>query len=179
MKIKKTKFKDLLILQSKVIKDNRGFFTEVFKKNILEKELGFSLDFVQQNKVKSFQNVLRGLHFQLKPHDQSKLVSVEVGEIIDYAVDLRKNSETYGQYFSYKLSEKYNESLFIPKGFAHGYLTTSKMALVNYCVDNYYNKTSERGISFNDKFLNINLGVKTENLIISNKDKNLRNFSWQ
>ena len=178
MKIKKTKFKDLLILQHKVINDNRGFFKEVFKKNILEEELGYSLSFVQKNKVKSFQNVLRGLHFQLEPYDQSKLVSVEFGEIIDYAVDIRKNSQTYGQCFSYKLSETSNESLFIPKGFAHGYLTTSKITIVSYHVDNYYNKTYERGISFNDKFLNINLGVKNENLIISSKDRNLKNFSW-
>ena len=123
-------------------------------------------------------HVLRGLHFQNEPFAQSKLVSVQVGKILDVAVDIRKDSETYGKYFSYILSSEIHESVFIPKGFAHGYLTLSRTAVVDYLVDNYYNKSEEDGISFEDEFLNINWGIKTSKIICSKKDKELKPYRW-
>ena len=122
--------------------------------------------------------VLRGLHFQNPPYSQAKLISVFKGQIFDVAVDLRKDSITYGKYFSMKISESTNCSLFIPKGFAHGYLTLSDEALINYKVDNIYNKDSENGIKYNDMALNIDWGDNYSNFIISKKDKNFMNYKW-
>ena len=161
MKLIKTQFKDLIIIRHNVFKDHRGYFKEKFKKENLEKIINDKIEFCQENSVKSDLHVLRGLHFQNEPFAQSKLVSVQVGKILDVAVDIRKDSETYGKYFSYILSSEMHESVFIPKGFAHGYLTLSRTAVVNYLVDNYYNKSEEDGISFEDEFLNINWGIKT------------------
>ena len=106
------------------------------------------------------------------------MVSISIGKIFDVAVDIRKDSKTYGKYFSHILCADNNESLYIPRGFAHGYLTLSKEAIINYHVDNYYNPTMESGIPFDDKFLNIDWGLKTSNFIISEKDKNHKNFKW-
>ena len=178
MKLLKTDFKDLIVIRHNLFLDKRGFFKEIFKKEKLEKETSTKIDFCQENSVKSHLNVLRGLHFQKEPHAQSKLISVSLGKILDIAVDIRKSSETYGKYFSYVLSAEEHESLFIPKGFAHGYLTLSKTAIVNYKVDNYYNHEAESGIPFNDNFLKINWGVSEEQIIISDKDKNQNNFKW-
>lgn len=178
MIIKETPFKDLLIIENTPHLDKRGSFTEVFKKEIVENHLGYDINFCQENLVKSKKNVLRGLHFQINPFAQSKLISVLSGEILDIAVDIRKESKTYGKYFSYNLSSRKNESLFIPKGFAHGYLTISNDTSILYKVDNYYNPEMERGISFEDDFLKINLGIEFEKLIISKKDKKFKFFEW-
>ena len=177
MKIEKTSFDDLLIINHNIFADVRGEFREIFKTKILD-SLKRKIVFCQENSVISNFMVLRGLHFQLEPHAQTKLISVIKGEIFDVAVDIRKNSKTYGKYFQYKLSEKSKQSILIPKGFAHGYLTLSKTAYVNYKVDNYYNKESERGINYNDKQLNIDWGVDHQSLIISEKDKGLDDFTW-
>jgi len=179
LNIVKTDFKDLLIVNHQVYYDDRGSFKEVFKKNIMEENLGYKINFCQDNNVKSSYLVLRGLHYQEDPYAQSKLISVSKGKILDIAVDIRKKSKTYGKYFSYVLSADSNRSIFVPKGFAHGYLTLSESADVNYKVDNYYNKNSEQGISFNDKHLNIQWGVDENKLIISDKDKKLTDFKWQ
>ena len=179
MNIVKTDFKDLLIINHKIYYDERGSFKEVLRKNVIEENLGYRINFCQDNNVKSSYMVLRGLHYQEKPYAQSKLISVSKGKILDIAVDIRKNSKTYGKYFSYVLSSESNKSIFIPKGFAHGYLTLSENADVNYKVDNYYNKNSERGISFKDKCLNIEWEVDKNKLIISDKDKKLTDFTWQ
>ena len=176
MKLIKTQFKDLIIIRHNVFKDHRGYFKEKFKKENLEKIINDKIEFCQENSVKSDLHVLRGLHFQNEPFAQSKLVSVQVGKILDVAVDIRKDSETYGKYFSYILSSEIHESVFIPKGFAHGYLTLSRTAVVNYLVDNYYNKSEEDGISFEDEFLNINWGIKTIKIICSKKDKELKPY---
>ena len=178
MKIISTKFSGLKIIQSKNYRDNRGLFKEVFRKDILEENLGYKINFCQDNNVKSSYMVLRGLHYQDEPYAQSKLVSVTQGKILDIAVDIRENSKTYGKYFSYALSSESNKSIFVPKGFAHGYLTLSENADVNYKVDNYYNKNSEKGISFKDKYLNIEWEVDENKLIISDKDKKLTDFTW-
>ena len=177
MEIKETEFKDLFIIKHKFIKDSRGYFKESFRKNILEKKVGYKIDFCQENLVKSNMYVLRGLHFQKDPFSQSKLINVISGKILDVAVDLRKNSKTYGKYFLYELFDGNHESIFIPKGFAHGYLTLSKIALINYKVDNYFNKNAEGGIMFNDDKLGINWGLEENKMIISEKDKNQSAFN--
>ena len=178
MNIEKTDFKDLLIINHEIYYDERGSFKEVFRKNVIEENLGYRINFCQDNNVKSSYMVLRGLHYQEEPHAQSKLVSVAEGKILDIAVDIRENSKTYGKCFSYVLSSESNKSIFVPKGFAHGYLTLSENADVNYKVDNYYNKQSERGISFDDKYLNIDWGEHKSEIKISEKDKNLTDFKW-
>ena len=179
MKIIKTDFKDLLIINHDVYLDNRGSFKEVYRNDIIENSLGYKINFCQDNNVKSSYMVLRGLHYQEQPYAQSKLVSVIEGKILDIAVDIRENSKTYGKYFSYVLSSDKNESIFVPKGFAHGYLTLSDNAHVNYKVDNYYKKNSERGIFFKDKYLNIDWKVSEKELIISDKDNKLTDYKWQ
>jgi len=179
LNITNTDFKDLLIIEYDIHLDDRGLFKEVFRKDIFEKNLGYSIDFCQDNYVKSSSMVLRGLHYQEEPYAQSKLVSVAEGKILDIAVNIRENSKTYGKYFSYVLSSDTHKSIFVPKGFAHGYLTLSENADVNYKVDNYYNKSSEQGISFKDKYLNIEWEVDENKLIISDKDKKLTDFTWQ
>ena len=179
MKLSKTEFKDLIVISNSFFDDERGSFREVYRKNELEKIIGYEIEFCQHNSVYSKKNVLRGLHFQKSPHMQAKLISVSFGEILDVAVDIRKDSISYGKYFSKVLSAKQNESVFIPKGFAHGYLTLSKEAIINYKVDNYYNADFESGIAYNDNYLNINWGpIKKNEMIISKKDKNLKNFEW-
>ena len=178
MEFIKTEFKDLFIIKHNLYLDERGLFKENFRINKLEEFTNKKIKFCQQNSVKSQQNVLRGLHFQKEPYSQSKLISIDFGEILDIAVDIRRESKTYGKYFSYLLSSENHESIFIPKGFAHGYLTVSKMAIINYNVDSYYNQQMECGIAYNDDFLSIDWGVEFKNLIISDKDKSHKPFKW-
>ena len=178
MKLFKTDFKDLIIIKHKLFNDKRGFFKEDFSVKKLGDFIGKKIIFCQQNSVKSNLNVLRGLHFQKEPFSQSKLISISSGRILDIAVDIRKNSKTYGKYFSHLLDCDNHESIFIPKGFAHGYLTLSKIALVHYQVDNYYNPKMESGIPFDDSLLNIDWGIKKSKLIISKKDSNHNPFIW-
>ena len=150
MKFKRPINNGLVICQPNIIKDSRGFFSETFKKNEFEKYIGKSIDFCQENLSESKYGVLRGLHFQVEPFAQSKLVSVLKGKILDVVIDIRKNSEYYGKNFSIELDEFSNKQLFIPKGFAHGFVVISKLARVSYKVDNYYNPEFERGLNFND-----------------------------
>ena len=178
MKIEKTNFENLLIIHHNISLDSRGLFKEIFRNNIVEENLSYKVNFCQYNDVESSFMVLRGLHYQEEPHAQSKLISVSKGKILDIAVDIRKKSKTYGKYFSYVLSAESNKSIFIPRGFAHGYLTLSKNVYMDYKVDNYYNQESERGISFKDKYLNIDWGVDESRLIISDKDRKLVDYKW-
>ena len=178
MKFIKTEFRGLYIIEPKLNIDDRGLFIEAFRNDVFEENLGHSINFCQHNMVSSNYLVLRGLHFQEDPHSQSKLISVSNGKILDVVVDIRKDSFTYGKYFSIELGSDNKKSLYIPKGFAHGYLTLSKKATINYSVDNYYDSDSERGISYDDAFLNINWGVEKNNLIISSKDKNFSEYKW-
>ena len=171
MKINKTFIEDLLIIQPQLFKDDRGFFYESYNKNNLD----INIVFVQDNESKSYKGVIRGLHFQAPPFEQTKLVRCVSGNILDVAVDLRINSKTYGKFFSIELSSENNKQLFVPKGFAHGFQVLSETAIVNYKVDNFYNPKSDSGIIWNDKDLSIdwNLDIKP---IISLKDLKLISF---
>ena len=171
MKINKTYIEDLLIIEPQLFKDERGFFYESYNKN----NLNSNIVFVQDNESKSYKGVIRGLHFQAPPFEQTKLVRCVSGNILDVAVDLRTNSKTYGKYFSIELSSENNKQLFVPKGFAHGFQVLSETAIVNYKVDNFYNPKSESGIIWNDKDLSIdwNLDIKP---LLSEKDLKLDLF---
>lgn len=162
MKLIKTKLKGLLILRSNIFKDNRGFFKEVEKKKILNKK--FIFDCFSFSK----KNTLRGLHLQ-KRKPQAKLLTVVQGKILDVVVDLRKKSKTYGKHFSIKISQNSNFSLFIPEGFAHGFLCLTKFCAVYYKCTNYRDKESETTIKWNDKNLNIKWPIKKP--ILSKKDR--------
>ena len=178
MEIERLAIPEVIVIKIIKHEDDRGFFSETYNQKDLS-EAGININFNQDNHAFSvLKGTVRGLHFQNEPFAQSKLVSVQVGKILDVAVDIRKDSETYGKYFSYILSSEMHESVFIPKGFAHGYLTLSRTAVVNYLVDNYYNKLEEDGISFEDEFLNINWGIKTSKIICSKKDKELKSYRW-
>ena len=168
MKINKTFIEDLLIIEPQLFKDDRGFFYESYNKNNLD----INIVFVQDNESKSYKGVIRGLHFQAPPFEQTKLVRCISGNILDVAVDLRTSSKTYGKFFSIELSSENNKQLFVPKGFAHGFQVLSETAIVNYKVDNFYNPKSDSGIIWNDKDLSIdwNLDVKP---ILSDKDLKL------
>jgi len=168
MKINKTFIEDLLIIEPQLFKDERGFFYESYNK----KNLDINIVFVQDNESKSYKGVIRGLHFQAPPFEQTKLVRCISGNILDVAVDLRTSSKTYGKFFSIELSSKNNKQLFVPKGFAHGFQVLGETAIVNYKVDNFYNPKSDSGIIWNDKNLSIdwNLDVKP---ILSDKDLKL------
>jgi dTDP-4-dehydrorhamnose 3,5-epimerase len=159
---------EVIVVRPKVFEDNRGFFMETYKREDFEK-VGIKTEFIQENHSKSFYGVLRGLHFQKEPFSQAKLVRCIRGVIFDVAVDIRKNSPTFGKYVSVILSEFNKEMLFIPRGFAHGFEVLSEVAEVVYIVDNLYAPQSEGGIIWNDETLKINWPIK--NPILSEKDK--------
>ena len=170
-----TKIKNLLLIEPKIFEDSRGFFMESYNYNTF-KELGIENIFVQDNHSKSLKGVLRGLHFQKDEYAQTKLVYVLRGAVLDVTVDLRKNSETFGKYEAVELNEKNKKMLFIPKGFAHGFLTLEDDTEFVYKCDNFYNPKSEVGLIWNDLDLNIDwnlkkYNMKEEELIISEKDK--------
>ena len=167
MKVIKTNFKDLVIVKSKNINDNRGYFKEVFIEKYIKKKIIFSVV------SKSKKNVLRGLHMQ-KVNPQGKYVSVVKGKILDVAVDCRRNSKTFGKHYKISLSEKNAKSVFIPAGFLHGFLGLENENIVVYGCTKYRNKNSETGVIWNDDSLNIKWPIKKP--IISNKDKNNISF---
>ncbi len=177
MIIKHTKIKDCIIIEPKTFIDKRGYFFESYNKQLFDLNIGYSVDFVQDNESYSSKNVLRGLHFQKGEHAQAKLVRVVKGEVLDVAVDLRASSETYGAYVSVILSEDNKRQLFVPRGFAHGFLVLSDTAIFSYKCDNYYNKNSEGGIIYNDPALNIDWKISEKELIISEKDLQLPKFN--
>ena len=152
------------------------FFLETFNKKSFLKETGINTDFVQDNLSKSSKGVLRGLHFQKGTAAQSKLVQVIKGSVLDVCVDIRTGSSTFGQHFSITLNESNKKQLYVPRGFAHGFIVLENDTIFSYKCDNYYDKASESGILYNDKFLNIDWKLSDENLIISEKDKNLLTF---
>jgi len=171
MKILTTFIKDLLIIEPTVYNDERGYFFESFNKKQFEKLTDRNIDFVQDNESKSKYGTLRGLHYQVEPFAQTKLVRVIKGKVLDIAVDIREDSETYGKYFSLELSEDNKKQLLIPRGFAHGFVVLSQEAIFTYKCDNYYNKNAEGGIIFNDKQLNIDWKIDLGDIILSEKDK--------
>lgn len=165
-----TPIEGLLVFEPKVVEDARGYFYESFNARLFE-EAGITRPFVQDNQSRSSKGVLRGLHYQLAPHAQSKLVRVISGEVLDVAVDVRVGSPTFGHHFAIKLSAENKKQLYIPRGFAHGFLVTSDMAEFFYKCDGFYNKESERGIMFNDPALGIDWEFDLNQLILSDKDK--------
>lgn len=169
MIIHKTFIEGLLIIEPKVFGDERGYFFESFNKEKFKNLTGIETDFVQDNQSKSQKNVLRGLHFQKPPFAQGKLVRVIQGAVLDVAVDIRKNSPTYGKSFSIELSANNKTILWIPKGFAHGFVSLEDNTIFTYKCTDYYNPSSEGCIIWNDK--NLNIDWKVENPIISEKDK--------
>ena len=173
MKINKTFIENLLIIEPQLFKDDRGFFYESYNKNNLDKVI--NIVFVQDNESKSDKGVIRGLHFQAPPFEQTKLVRCVSGNILDVAVDLRTNSKTYGKSFSIELSSENNKQLFVPKGFAHGFQVLSETAIVNYKVDNFYNPKFDSGIIWNDKDLSIDWRLDLKP-ILSIKDLTLSSF---
>ena len=175
MKIEETKFKDLFIIKPYIFEDNRGYFMESFKKSFFDKKLP-KINFIQENESKSSYGVLRGFHFQIPPFEQSKLVRCINGEILDVVVDMRKNSLTFGKYFSVLLSDQNKFQLFIPKGFAHAFLVLSKEAIFSYKVDNYYSPDHDSGFIWNDKSINVNWNFKLDDVVVSKKDQNLSSF---
>ncbi|UCG28744.1 MAG: dTDP-4-dehydrorhamnose 3,5-epimerase [Bacteroidales bacterium] len=170
MKVIKTEIPDLLIIEPNVHEDERGYFFESYNQNNY-REQGLDHTFVQDNESKSSFGVLRGLHYQLDPFAQVKLIRVLKGEIMDIAVDIRKNSPTFGKWLGMRLSEDNRKQLLIPGGFAHGFSVLSKTAVVFYKCDSFYNPEAERGIIFNDPFLAIDWGLDTDEAIISDKDR--------
>lgn len=169
MEIIQTGIKDLVIVKPQIFEDARGFFFETYNEKRYKK-MGINANFVQCNQSKSCYGVIRGLHYQLAPHSQSKLVSVTVGKVFDVAVDLRKNSPTFGQWYGVELSEENKLQFFIPKGFAHGFSVLSEKAIFSYMCDEFYAPQADRGIMYNDPTLNIDWRIPTENAIISDKD---------
>jgi len=162
---------DIIIIEPTVFGDNRGYFVETYKKDLLEKFISKKIDFVQDNESMSSFGVLRGLHFQIPPLSQTKLVRVTKGEILDVVVDIRKNSPTFGKHISIVLSDKNKKQLLIPQGFAHGFVVLSENAIFNYKVDSKYSPEHERGVKYDDKFLNIDWKIDKDNLILAQKDK--------
>lgn len=169
MPIIKTEFPGLLIFEPTVIKDSRGYFFESYSERLFLAN-GVKTRFVQDNQSKSSYGVIRGLHYQLHPHAQTKLVRVLSGAILDVAVDIRKGSPTYGKTYSLELSAENNKQLLIPAGFAHGFSVLSETAEVMYKCDEFYHKESEAGICYNDEGLNIDWKIPAEKAIISKKD---------
>ena len=173
MIFKKTFIKDLIVIEPKVFFDERGLFFESFNKKLFD----LNTDFVQDNESESKKGVIRGLHFQNPPFEQTKLVRCVKGNILDVVVDIRTNSKTYGSYFSIELSSENKKQIYVPKGFAHGFQVLSKKAIVSYKVDSFYNPSSDNGIIWNDKDLEINW-KKDLKKIISKKDQDLPSFKF-
>jgi dTDP-4-dehydrorhamnose 3,5-epimerase len=153
--------------------DDRGYFLETFRQDLLEEVIGYKVNFVQDNESKSTKGVLRGLHYQLNPFTQAKLVRVIEGSVMDVVVDIRKSSPTFGRHVSKELSAQNKHQLFIPRGFAHGFMALTDTATFVYKVDNYYSQAHERGLCFDDKQLDINWGLPYKILQISDKDRQL------
>ena len=170
MTFTRTAIPDVVIIEPKVHGDSRGYFVETFVSNKLEEFLGYQINFCQDNESKSSKGVLRGLHYQLPPHAQTKLVRVIYGRVLDVAVDIRKNSPTFGKYVAVELSGENKKQLLIPRGFAHGFVVLEDDTVFAYKVDNYYSPECDRGIAFDDKNLNIDWILNHDELNLSAKD---------
>lgn len=170
MTFTRTAIPDVVIIEPKVHGDSRGYFVETFVSNKLEEFLGYQINFCQDNESKSSKGVLRGLHYQLPPHAQTKLVRVISGRVLDVAVDIRKNSPTFGKYVAVELSGENKKQLLIPRGFAHGFVVLEDDTVFAYKVDNYYSPQCDRGIAFDDKNLNIDWILNHNELNLSAKD---------
>lgn len=170
MKIRKTDIPDVIIIEPRVFADARGYFFESYNKKTFDEQIGYKVDFIQDNEAKSSYGVVRGLHFQKGEYAQAKLIRVVKGKVLDVAVDIRKDSATYGKYVSQILSEDNKLQLFIPRGFAHGYAALSDEVIFQYKCDNYYHPEAEGGIAYNDLDLAIDWSIAYDEMIISEKD---------
>ena len=171
MNIVETEIKGVFIIEPKVFGDSRGYFFESFSQREFESVIG-PVTFVQDNQSKSSYGVVRGLHFQKPPHAQAKLVRVVKGKVLDVAVDVRKGSPTFGKHVGVELSGENHRQLFIPRGFAHGFVVLSETAVFQYKCDNYYAPQSEGAVAWNDPELGIDWGVPAEDILLSEKDRN-------
>jgi len=170
MKVTKTNLNDCFIIEPTVFGDHRGYFFESYNKARFEKETGLQVNFIQDNEAFSNKGALRGLHFQKGEFAQAKLVRVTEGTVLDVAVDLREDSSTFLQHVAVELSAENKKQLFVPRGFAHGYVVLSETAVFNYKCDNLYNKDSEGGVIYNDETLNIDWKLNSSEFLISEKD---------
>lgn len=171
-----TPLSGLFVLAPKVFEDSRGYFFEAYNEQNFA-NLGIDMRFVQDNQSSSSYGVIRGLHYQLPPHAQTKLVRVLQGTILDVVLDIRKGSPTYGQHFSVELSAENKKQLLVPKGFAHGFSVLSERAIVMYKCDSFYNKESDAGIRYNDPALGIDWKIPADKVVVSGKDQVLPDFS--
>ena len=170
MKFSRLKIPDVVVCEPQIFGDDRGYFAETFRQDKLDAFLGFNINFCQDNESKSSFGVLRGLHYQLAPHAQTKLVRVIHGSVLDVAVDIRKGSPTFGQHVAVELTAENKKQLLVPRGFAHGFVVLSKEAIFAYKVDNYYSPECDRGIAFDDAALAIDWQLKASDSQLSVKD---------
>lgn len=170
MTFTRTEIPDVVIVEPKVFGDARGYFVETFRKDLFDAFIGYEVAFCQDNESKSSLGVLRGLHYQLAPYSQSKLVRVIEGRVLDVAVDMRKESPTFGKHVTVELSAENKKQLFIPQGFAHGFVVLSETAVFAYKVDNYYAPEHDRGVRFDDPELGIDWQIDPEKVQLSAKD---------
>ena len=177
MKFHPQTINDVILIKPLLQEDNRGYFIETFRKDLFEEAIGYSVNFIQENESKSAKGILRGLHYQLPPFSQNKLVRVIQGSVLDVAVDIRKNSPTFGQHVTAELNEVNKHQLFVPKGFAHGFVVLSESAIFSYMVDNYYAPNYEKGIAFDDEKLAIDWILPSEDIELSERDKRFPNLS--
>lgn len=171
MKFTSQTIPDVILIEPKTHGDDRGYFVETFHRDAFEDAIGYTVNFCQDNESKSVKGVLRGLHFQLPPYAQSKLVRVVDGEVLDVAVDIRRGSPTFGQHVVALLSGDNKRQLFVPRGFAHGFVVLSDFAIFSYKVDNYYAPAHDRGIAFDDPSLGIDWQLPRSQLQLSSKDQ--------
>ena len=171
MKFTRTKIEDVVIIEPQIHGDDRGYFVETFRADKLEEFLGYKINFCQDNESKSSRGVLRGLHYQLSPKAQTKLVRVIQGKVLDIAIDIRKGSPTFGKHVSVELSSENKKQLLVPRGFAHGFVVLEDDTIFAYKVDNYYSPENDRGIAFDDKDLCIDWMLDTNELKLSAKDR--------
>jgi len=171
MNFARTEIPDVVIIEPTVHGDERGYFVETFRADKLEAFLGYKINFCQDNESKSSRGVLRGLHYQLAPDAQTKLVRVIQGSVLDVAVDIRKGSPTFGQHVAVKLTAENKKQILVPRGFAHGFVVLEDDTIFAYKVDNYYSPENDRGIAFDDKTLGVDWKVLHDELSLSAKDK--------
>lgn len=176
MKVFNTPINECIVIEPKVFFDERGYFFESFNERVFEEKTGLNVRFIQDNQSKSSKGVLRGLHYQRGEYQQAKLVRVLKGEVLDVVLDLRKDSSTYGKHFTQVLSDENFTQVYIPRGCAHGFIVKSETAIFSYKCDNVYNKESEGGIIYNDPSLGIDWEYDLNEVIVSDKDKDLPLF---
>lgn len=177
MIIEQTPLQDCFIIHEKVNGDSRGYFIETYNQRDFQTASGLDIEFVQDNQSRSTKGVLRGLHMQRGASAQAKLVRVVEGKVLDVAVDLRKNSPSFGQHYAIELTEDNHKQFFVPAGFAHGFVVLSEVATFFYKVDKFYEPGNEVGIMYNDKHLNIDWKIEDSEIILSEKDKKLGSFA--